>query len=299
MPDFLARLKSKFDSTNFRLRVLSMVIGAPLALGCVYVGGWIYSLVVMLFMAVALHEWVRVVSPAASWRVKVAAQAALAITFGVGFVVSFLVGMNVLCFIGCDREALAVQKAVCVFIELVSLAIVYGVAWLDDKKSARWVVLGIPYIGFGGFALLYMRFFFGLAPTVYLFLTVWGTDIGAYLAGLTIGGPKLAPKVSPKKTWAGLIGGMAFAAFFGYLVASGFGYSEQARMAAKLSLVLAVVAQAGDLFESYLKRRSGVKESGGLIPGHGGVLDRIDGLLFAAVFFVLTMLATNNGQAWL
>jgi len=113
-----------------------------------------------------------------------------------------------------------------------------------------------------------------------IFIAVWSTDTGALLAGKTIGGPKLAPKLSPRKTWAGSIGGLLCA-----LIISGI-LAELLHVkiipAATFALLLSFAGQAGDLFESMVKRRRGCKDSGGLIPGHGGVLDRIDSMLFAA-----------------
>jgi phosphatidate cytidylyltransferase len=131
----------------------------------------------------------------------------------------------------------------------------------------------------------------------YLLAVVWGTDIGAYLFGRLIGGPKLAPAISPSKTWAGLCGGVALAAVAGYAVSFGFRAHDYV-VAVLLAAVMAAMAQLGDLFESSIKRRSGVKESGGLIPGHGGVLDRIDGLVFAALFFVLFQMALGTRLQW-
>lgn len=153
--------------------------------------------------------------------------------------------------------------------------------------SALWWGLGLLYLGGGGLGLIVVRAVpdFGFANAIFLLVAVWATDTGAYFAGRLIGGPKLAPVISPKKTWAGLLGGMAFAAVLGYAVASGFGMDMLS--ASVMASVLAVVSQVGDLFESWVKRRFGVKDSGDLIPGHGGILDRIDGLLFAAIFFAL------------
>lgn len=155
-------------------------------------------------------------------------------------------------------------------------------------EKAGWIALAIPYIGGSGMALVSLRSINGddgMYFTFYLLGTVWATDIGAFLAGRLIGGPKLCPKISPKKTWAGLIGGMASAGLIGYGVARGFDLTQPMMMAG-LALGLAVIAQIGDFFESWVKRRSGVKDSGNLIPGHGGILDRIDGLMFAAIFLL-------------
>jgi len=122
---------------------------------------------------------------------------------------------------------------------------------------------------------------------------VWATDIGAYAAGRAIGGPKLLPRVSPKKTWAGLAGGVLSAALVGAYAArwSGMGIAGLSL----LSAGLAVVAQAGDLAESWVKRYFGVKDSSGIIPGHGGVLDRVDGLLAVAPVVAAVCMALEGG----
>jgi phosphatidate cytidylyltransferase len=116
----------------------------------------------------------------------------------------------------------------------------------------------------------------GLALTLWTLAIVWATDIGAYFAGRAIGGPKLAPRISPAKTWAGLGGGVVAAGIVGLLIAVCAGLPSALHW---LAAPLAVAAQAGDLFESWLKRRAGVKDSGRLLPGHGGALDRLDGVV--------------------
>ncbi|MCC2662263.1 MAG: phosphatidate cytidylyltransferase [Geminicoccaceae bacterium] len=146
-----------------------------------------------------------------------------------------------------------------------------------------WTALGVGYIGLPALALLWLRALpeLGFAVLLWLLIVVWTTDTAAYFAGRAIGGPRLAPAISPSKTWAGLGGGMVGAALTGALAAWLLG-SGRLLQAAGLGALLAVVAQLGDLFESGFKRAAGVKDSGALIPGHGGLLDRIDGLLFAA-----------------
>ncbi|MDD4615992.1 MAG: phosphatidate cytidylyltransferase, partial [Alphaproteobacteria bacterium] len=137
----------------------------------------------------------------------------------------------------------------------------------------------------------------GRSLLFFLLAVVWGTDIGAYVLGKLIGGKKLAPTISPGKTWAGLFGGIFFALVLGYGCAVAFGAKEPL-VAALLSPVLALVAQIGDLFESFVKRQAGVKESGDLIPGHGGVLDRIDGLVSAAIFAFLFQVLLGDQINW-
>ena len=135
---------------------------------------------------------------------------------------------------------------------------------------------GVAYVALPSLALLFLRGQeSGLLLALWTLATVWVTDIGAYFAGRTIGGAKLAPRVSPNKTWAGLIGGVVSALILGLLLWRFAGLDLQLACS---SPILAVIAQIGDLYESWLKRQAGVKDSGTILPGHGGVLDRLDGL---------------------
>lgn len=148
------------------------------------------------------------------------------------------------------------------------------------KEEHRWILaLGVPYITIGVGSLMW--FMVGLSPlaVLWLLLVVWSVDIGGYVVGVNLKGPKLAPKISPNKTWSGLIGGMLFAAAVGYGFAHAVHWPE-AVYYAPIAAVLAVVEQIGDLIESAIKRKVGVKDSSDLIPGHGGVFDRVDGLIF-------------------
>lgn len=177
---------------------------------------------------------------------------------------------------------------------------------------AMWNIGGVLYIGFGAAMLLFLRSD-AFAPVAILSvaLAVIATDIGAYFAGRAIGGPKIAPSISPSKTWAGLGGGMIAASLaiacvmaIDHALQAGqsgdFGIADQRplpdwRKAAFFGSLIAVTAQAGDFFESWMKRRAGVKDSGALIPGHGGLFDRVDG--FLAVMFVGGVLAMGAGLA--
>ncbi len=147
-----------------------------------------------------------------------------------------------------------------------------------------WSAAGVYYAGFPAIALIAIRQDpeYGFHAILYLFLVVWSADTGAFFIGRFIGGPKLAPRISPNKTWAGFVGGAAAACVAGVLFAIWFGHTSIVAVAG-LSIALAVISQGGDLGESFLKRFFGVKDSSGLIPGHGGVLDRLDGLVFAAI----------------
>jgi phosphatidate cytidylyltransferase len=151
-----------------------------------------------------------------------------------------------------------------------------------------WSYIGLAYIAVPCASLIWLRGNpGGLALVLYVTLAVWAADIGAYFSGRYIGGPKLAPAISPSKTWAGLGGGMSAAAVVGGGCAYFTPYPHTFLGAVGVAMLLAVVAQLGDLFESWIKRRAGVKDSGSLIPGHGGLLDRIDGIMFTAPLFAL------------
>ncbi len=159
----------------------------------------------------------------------------------------------------------------------------------EPSLRTLWVGFGTIYIALAVNGLWQVRELpgNGLLMAAWLFLVVWATDIGAYAFGRTIGGPKIAPSISPSKTWAGLFGGFVFAAIvmvgmsslnIGAFDGHWFGM-------AMLAVPLVILAQAGDFFESWMKRRAGVKDSGALIPGHGGLFDRVDGLLPVAIVF--------------
>jgi phosphatidate cytidylyltransferase len=182
---------------------------------------------------------------------------------------------------------------------------------LSALAETLWFFAGVIYIGGAGIAMLVVRngrqvlpldpLEAGYGPVAVLFafiLPVVAVDVGAYFAGRAIGGPKIAPKISPSKTWAGLGGGALLAALVGVAVemtdvgpAAVPGYDPfSLGMAVFGGVLIAVLAQTGDFFESWMKRRAGVKDSGNLLPGHGGLFDRLDG--FLAVFFVLFVIAT-------
>lgn len=157
-----------------------------------------------------------------------------------------------------------------------------------SSNSLLWVAAGLFYIGLPCVALIWLREqpLHGRHIVFWLFCVVWATDTGAYFAGRAIGGPKLIPSISPNKTWAGLLGGMASASLIGGLVAAINPVLPAFALAGFASLV-AIVSQAGDFTESGIKRSFGLKDASHLIPGHGGVLDRLDGLLFAAPFVAI------------
>jgi phosphatidate cytidylyltransferase len=173
-----------------------------------------------------------------------------------------------------------------------------GVAAAEkDLRLRLWGAVATLWIALPCAAILWLdRGAGGRERIIYLFVVVWASDIGAYAFGRLIGGPKLAPALSPKKTWSGAIGGLACA-----MLAGGFGAaalaSESPVVLLAISAFVAIAAQFGDLAESFAKRRFNVKDSGGLIPGHGGLLDRLDSLLAAALALAVALAAATAGGA--
>ena len=183
--------------------------------------------------------------------------------------------------------------AFAVFAALAAVMIFYEWRRLVAGWGFGWKAAGFIYALLPALSLLWIRDRapHGLELLLWIFIVTWTTDIGAYFAGRAIGGPKLAPKISPNKTIAGLVGGMVSAALAGYA------WAELTSLSAVLfwlAPLLALAAQVGDLFESWMKRKAGVKDSGNWLPGHGGALDRLDGLVVVA-----TLTAALQIGGWL
>jgi len=260
-----------------RLRLASALVLIPVALAAVYYGGIAMTALVLVFAMAMSFEWHRMIGERpfdAVHLVKSAVLAAVVLATGFDF----------------EREALLLLAA------SAPLAFLASRIW---GRPARWSALGMIYIGLPCAALLWLRVHHqdGLAMLIWVLATVWLADTGAYFAGRSIGGPKLAPRLSPNKTWAGLIGGIATAAAGGAAAAWYTGYVAP-MLAFAASAMLALVAEMGDLAESAAKRHFGVKDTGTLIPGHGGALDRLDSMLFAAPAAVLILSLAQGGEVW-
>ena len=183
---------------------------------------------------------------------------------------------------------------------LLGAGLVLGAARRTGDAEPQWTAFGTLWVALPCVCLLWLAGDgpAGRATLLWLLAVVWATDIGAYATGRTFGGPRLAPRWSPRKTWAGLAGGTACAALVGWATAAWLGISPAVPLAI-LSAGLAIVGQFGDLAESVAKRRFGVKDSSGLIPGHGGLLDRLDGLLAVLpVVALLTLIGGRSLLAW-
>jgi phosphatidate cytidylyltransferase len=243
------------------LRSLAAAVLAPIILLVAWLGGVWFELAAMLLGLVAAVEWCRMVFRGDRGQSLIhVASAVLAAP------VSLRLGPD---------WALAL---ICVF-----WAVGLGRLWSSGDQLSAWRILGIPYVSLPPLALVTLRGdpVFGLTAVVLVLAVVWAADSAAYFAGRAIGGPRLAPAVSPNKTWAGLAGAVAAGTLAGLALAVVAGLPSPT-VIALLSGALAVVEQAGDLFESAAKRACDTKDSGRLIPGHGGVLDRVDGLVAAA-----------------
>ena len=181
------------------------------------------------------------------------------------------------------------------FVAIAGFAAVMAAASISRSPGGAWIIIGGAVTLLPCFAVLWLRAGepHGLLLVAWLFAAVVATDVGAYAAGRLFGGPKLAPQISPNKTWSGLFGGMAASAAVGAVVAVYWAGTDPVILAAT-SAVLAVVAQIGDLMESAFKRKYAVKDSGSLIPGHGGVLDRLDGHMAAITFTALIVMISGQ-----
>jgi phosphatidate cytidylyltransferase len=182
---------------------------------------------------------------------------------------------------------------------IVAVAVIMSFEWqdiinspiqeLDSKSKKRWENLGIAYVTIFAASLIYLRGIEnGFSIVLLMLLIVWATDIAAFFTGRLLKGPKICTRISPNKTWSGLVGGMVAAGFIGAIFSSMLPIGFLAMVL--ISMILAVIAQIGDFFESWVKRTFGVKDSGTIIPGHGGLMDRLDGFTTVApVFVILTL----------
>jgi phosphatidate cytidylyltransferase len=254
-------------ASNLKMRVASAAVLAPAALGITYLGGRVFLALWVIAACGILWEWTSLATRRADARILALGWAAL-----------LLAGTFV--DLGLPDASFGV---IAIGAALAGLAVVALPPDEVTPGAAVWGAGGVVYAGLGlvGPAILRRDAEWGLTALLFLFATVWITDIFAFFAGRAIGGPALWPKVSPKKTWSGAMGGLVggVAAGVGVAYANGVG---KLGIIGVVALLLSVLAQAGDLFESAVKRHFGAKDASRLIPGHGGLMDRLDGFLVAA-----------------
>lgn len=258
---------------DLRLRVASAAVLAPIAIGCIWIGGSPFTLLVALIAIGLAYEWLGLCGQRrslAAWLLFAALPLSVALT------------------------AFATAASA-----IALLAAVIGVgAILGRGLSPAWpLALGIPYLGLAGVALVWLRQppASGGVNVIVLLLVVWASDIAAYMVGRLVGGPRLAPAISPGKTWSGAVGGLAAAAAVGLAASAILGDGPVTGRPVAFAVLVGIIGQVGDLFESNLKRCFGVKDSSNVIPGHGGLLDRLDAVLTAAPAAALVALVLGRG----
>ena len=263
------RVARRFRWSDLGKRAASAALLAPLALACLWLGAWWWTALLTVAAAGLALEWVRL----CDGRLATPEGAAVPLAvLAAGMVASF------------NHEVIA-------------LGVVAGgflLAWRLGGRTS--LAAGIPYLGFAMVALAWLRGDgdAGRANVLFLLLVVWASDIGAYAAGRLVGGPKLAPRISPAKTWSGAAGGLVAAMAAGAAAALAL-HGGILPHILPVAAGIGLAAQFGDLLESAVKRHYGVKDSGRLIPGHGGLLDRLDGVLTAAPAAALLAAALGRG----
>ncbi len=261
-PDTPATSETAKGSSNLYMRVVAALVLAPLTIAIAWIGGWPWACIVIAAAALLYFEWLMIVGASGN-------------RFAVATGIAVLAIAGILVMTRSTDLALGVLAA--------GVAIAAAVA----RGKRGWVASGLVYAAAALIAAIVVRrdADFGFVALMFVLLIVWVTDIGGYFAGRGIGGPKLWPRVSPKKTWAGAIGGLVLS----LVIAAVFAWLGYGKMLPLLLLgtVLSIVSQFGDLFESAVKRRFDVKDSSHIIPGHGGLLDRLDGFVAAIVLAAL------------
>ena len=259
---------------ELRMRVISAFVLAPIALAAEIRGGLAFTLLVTIVAAIAFWEWTAMVGAVSMPVLRWVALILLTL------------GLLVLGLVRVEWAPSALAAPVVLFVAA-------GVF----LPRLRWLSRGMAYVALPAAAFIVLRQAepFGWAAILYVLIVVWATDIAAYFGGRTLGGPKLWPSISPKKTWSGAISGLVLAVLAGGVTVglTGAGYVVTGMV---LAAPLSIAAQAGDLFESAVKRRFGVKDLGTIIPGHGGVLDRVDGLFGAAALAWILAVTGVGGE---
>ena len=254
-------------------RILSAAVLAPIALVCIWMGGVAFTGLIALVGAGLAYEWLGLCGQRTSF-------AAIALFAAVPLAV-----------------LLAASDHATASLLLLAVTALVATVFSHGLSPSRPLAFGIPYLGIGAVALVWLRQppASGSANVIVLLLIVWASDIGAYMVGRAVGGRRLAPSISPGKTWSGALGGLAGSAAVGFASAAILGDAPISWRPAIFAILIGIVGQAGDLFESLLKRHFGVKDSGALIPGHGGLLDRLDAVLTAAPMAALLALLLGRG----
>ncbi|ATC24883.1 phosphatidate cytidylyltransferase [Caulobacter vibrioides] len=264
----------RFNWGNLRTRVVSATVLVPTVVAAIWLGGYWFMALSLVCVGLLAREWGRISAPKAPNAVGAVVGVFCGIAVVAAFLQQFLVAWAVV-LVGSFLAGLIARGAV------------------ERRADAAY---GVVYIAPAVIAMVWVRSLDdGLWWTLLLFVVTWFADIFAYVTGSILKGPKLWPRISPNKTWAGFVGGLAAATIGAVVVASLAKLDLIWQAAALIGLLGGLATMAGDLWESMLKRRFGVKDSGDLIPGHGGLLDRVDGLMFAAIVIAAVRLVDQIG----
>lgn len=261
-------LRAAYLRAGLRPRVITALVGIPLVLSAAWGGGLWWTGLVVVIMIVGVTEFVRLHPGLSAEARAAAAGGALVLT-------SLIVTLS-------GRAAAVLILAASLWLAVAVLAHLRAPVETGTVVWGRWptAVLGAVYLGLAGGVLIRWRLEASAAAIVWLLVTIWLTDIAAYFVGLAVGRHKVAPRISPGKSWEGGIAGIAAATLAAAVGSAALGVPVWA--GAMLGIAISITSQAGDLFKSTMKRRTGVKDSGTLLPGHGGIIDRFDGLLVAS-----------------
>ena len=266
-------------NSDLPARFAAGVVMIAVAVVVTYASGWPFRILATLAAAVMLLEWADMHRTPRVWTwLAICAVAAV-----------LLAGAEYLFPAAANNPTLVHPADVSEWRGFAAIAVVaVALGLLSRRLSMGW---GVLYVGVPAFALVQLNWAWS-ELVLWAFLVTWATDILAYFAGRAIGGPKLAPRISPNKTWAGLAGGVVGAAAVAWLAAY---FLELDPVFRYVGAPMGLLAQLGDLYESSVKRRKGVKDSGRILPGHGGVLDRLDGLLPVALATYAVLLLLSSG----
>lgn len=264
--------------SNLQMRVMAALVLAPLALAAAYFGGWFWAVLVTLTVVGLFGEWMMIIGNlkpnALMWGFAALGVAGLVLGYGSTEIAHLIIALGL-----------------------------FAMFLFSAREHKSWSAIGLAYTAAALFSSILLRKdpVHGLQAIIFVFAVVWITDIMGYLVGRGVGGPKLWVRVSPKKTWSGALGGIIGSLIFAAAFAEA-GYGSLMPMLA-LATVISIISQGGDLFESAVKRRFDVKDSSQIIPGHGGLLDRLDGfmaaILAAAIIGYMRGGVEHMGQGFL
>lgn len=264
--------------SNLQMRVMAALVLAPLALAAAYFGGWFWAVLVTLTVVGLFGEWMMIIGNlkpnALMWGFAALGVAGLVLGYGSTEIAHLIIALGL-----------------------------FAMFLFSAREHKSWSAIGLAYTAAALFSSILLRKdpVHGLQAIIFVFAVVWITDIMGYFVGRGVGGPKLWVRVSPKKTWSGALGGIIGSLIFAAAFAEA-GYGSLMPMLA-LATVISIISQGGDLFESGVKRRFDVKDSSQIIPGHGGLLDRLDGfmaaILAAAIIGYMRGGVEHMGQGFL